>query len=533
MLKYFEDLKTIYRQLKNRSTSMQHRLMFYFLAIVSVIICILLVIFSVTDMFSFSEQHLNQGLSMSLNNSVAKISQQFDHINAQGIKLSNQLSTEIEYLLKENNQSFEDLNNNPSQIKDLQQAIYNPLNTTLDLSESSGAYVILDVTVNTAAQNAEVSRSGLYLRRTSVNDCNPVNSDVALFRGMKEIARKNKIQLHNRWNMEFNVKKFPFYIEMQQNAPMRAADSYLWAKKEALTDTWENAMFLIVPIIGTNGEFYGICGVEISELYFRLAYPSSDSKFGTIVTVLAPKEQEHLCLSAGLCGAEKRGKFKEDIFNIKTADNFNYYTADKTQYIGLSQEITISASALDNTKWTVAVLLPASNFREYVTKRKLILITVFAVLLIIMIIMSVFLSRRYVQPITQQLQAIQNGNLMHDTKTGLSEIDELLNFLKIQKQSTISENSGIPEGIQEIFDNFIERTKKLTNAEYNILEYYIDGYQIMEIPDLAFISMSTVRRHNRSIYEKLEVASKDELMLYIDLLRRCGRLKDLRRNVKS
>ena len=34
--------------------------------------------------------------------------------------------------------------------------------------------------------------------------------------------------------------------------------------------------------------------------------------------------------------------------------------------------------------------------------------------------------------------------------------------------------------------------------------------------------MSTVRKHNRSIYEKLGVASRDELMLYIDLLRRCG-----------
>ena len=61
----------------------------------------------------------------------------------------------------------------------------------------------------------------------------------------------------------------------------------------------------------------------------------------------------------------------------------------------------------------------------------------------------------------------------------------------------------------------------------NILRYYIDGHEIADIPDLAFISMSTVRKHNRSIYEKLGVASRDELMLYIDLLRRCGRLSEL------
>jgi hypothetical protein len=36
-----------------------------------------------------------------------------------------------------------------------------------------------------------------------------------------------------------------------------------------------------------------------------------------------------------------------------------------------------------------------------------------------------------------------------------------------------------------------------------------------------------VKKHNRSIYQKLEVASKDELMLYIELLRCCGRLEEL------
>lgn len=533
MLKIFNDLKTICLQLKNRSISMQHRLMIYFLSITVVIISILLVVCAATDLLTFSERHVNQGLSMALDNSVSKITEQFDHINAQCIKLSNQVSTEIEYLLKKNHQLFYDFNDNPEQIQELQQAIYNPLNMTIELLGCSGAYVIFDATVNTKAENSEKSRCGLYIRRTSVNDSNPVDAETALFRGMKEVARKNKLELHNRWNMEFDTEKFPFYRLIKQSTPIRVADSYLWSRKEELTGTWEKAMILVVPITGNNGEFYGICGVEISELYFRLAYPSSESEFGTIVTVLSPREQGNLCLSGGLCGAEKRGKFIEENYQIKSSDNFNYYTSDRKQYIGLSQDISISDSQLDNTEWIVSVLSPASNFHDYAVKRKVILVTVFAVLLIIMIIMSVLLSKRYVRPIAKQLQAIQNGNLSHDSKTGLSEIDELLNFLKMQKQSAVPENGGIPEGVQEIFDNFIKRTKTLTNAEYNILEYYINGYQIMDIPDLAYISMSTVRRHNRSIYEKLEVSSRDELMLYIEMLRRCGRLDELRRPSKA
>jgi len=64
----------------------------------------------------------------------------------------------------------------------------------------------------------------------------------------------------------------------------------------------------------------------------------------------------------------------------------------------------------------------------------------------------------------------------------------------------------------------------LSAAERRILNYYMDGYEISEIPDLAYISINTVKKHNRSIYQKLEVSSRDELMLYIEFLRCCGML---------
>ena len=59
------------------------------------------------------------------------------------------------------------------------------------------------------------------------------------------------------------------------------------------------------------------------------------------------------------------------------------------------------------------------------------------------------------------------------------------------------------------------------------MNYYIDGYDITEMPDLAFISIHTVKKHNRNIYQKLDIASRDELMLYIELFRCCGRMDEL------
>ena len=86
---------------------------------------------------------------------------------------------------------------------------------------------------------------------------------------------------------------------------------------------------------------------------------------------------------------------------------------------------------------------------------------------------------------------------------------------------------ALPPDMEQMFCAFVEKAKTLSTAERRILQYYIDGYETADIPDLAFVSIHTVKKHNRSIYQKLEIASKDELMLYIELLRCCGRLEEL------
>lgn len=85
----------------------------------------------------------------------------------------------------------------------------------------------------------------------------------------------------------------------------------------------------------------------------------------------------------------------------------------------------------------------------------------------------------------------------------------------------------LPSGMEDMFRSFAEKASTLSPAERRILNYYIDGHETADIPDLAFISIHTVKKHNRSIYQKLEVSSRDELMLYIELLRCCGRLGEL------
>ena len=86
---------------------------------------------------------------------------------------------------------------------------------------------------------------------------------------------------------------------------------------------------------------------------------------------------------------------------------------------------------------------------------------------------------------------------------------------------------ALPPGMEDMFRGFADRIQTLSSAERRILNYYIEGHDVAEIPDLAFISIHTVKKHNHSIYQKLGVASRDELMLYIELFRCCDRLDEL------
>lgn len=104
----------------------------------------------------------------------------------------------------------------------------------------------------------------------------------------------------------------------------------------------------------------------------------------------------------------------------------------------------------------------------------------------------------------------------------------LVSVQMLTQINTRQVNPGaLPPDMEDMFSGFAAKVKTLSSAERRILNYYIDGHEIPEIPELAFVSIHTVKKHNRSIYQKLEIASRDELMLYIELFRCCDRLDEL------
>ena len=524
-----KELRALNAFAKKQSVGMQRKLMLYWVSMILVVFAAVILLLSIAGAFSRDDEQLHEVMELHLSNTGDTLASQLDHLTAQSLNLSKELSREIEGALVQEGISLQEVNDDPERLLKLQEVMYPLISTTLQTANCNGAYAILDATTNTGLEGADHSRSGIHLRYSNLSASSPVTPTVVYFRGIPDIARQKDLELHNRWNLEFDTDQIPGCRELMDAPLSRPADRYFWSRRIDLKDTWESAMLRCVPIVGSDGTVYGVCGVELSALYFQFSYPTLEGKFGSAVTVLAPVQDSRLLLPDGLVGSVN-GTYLDgqETLAIHQGRYYNEYDTGAGRYIGLHQTIPISRGKPEDTVWAVAILIPQESYAAYTAGVQQTWIIAALGLLLVLLALSFFLSRRFVRPITDSLKRFQQAEGPEQgMSSGISELDELAEFLNARARNQRLEQGELPPNIAELFDQFVERKDLLTEAERNILRYYIDGHEIAEIPDLAFISMSTVRKHNRSIYEKLGVASRDELMLYIDLLRRCGRLQEL------
>jgi len=85
----------------------------------------------------------------------------------------------------------------------------------------------------------------------------------------------------------------------------------------------------------------------------------------------------------------------------------------------------------------------------------------------------------------------------------------------------------LPPDIEALFCSFVGRVATLTPMERVVLQYFIEGCSPEEVAERAFISIHTVKKHNSNLNRKLELRSREELNLYIELFRRAGRLEEI------
>ena len=512
---------------KGRSVGLQRKLFLYWASMVLAVFAVSILIMSIAGIFSSLDQNVYQTLQVCHENNSRTMKEQMRRLTAEGILISEEIS---EILRKDLHlEDVEALNDQPDLLKELEFLGAQRLEIRLKAGFCNGAYFLVDAAMNTSAEHAKQSRAGVYLRYSNLSNTDAVDQDIILFRGIADVAREKRMELHNRWNLEFDIERVTGYEAFMEQQIERVADGCVWTSRESLPDTWENVILLMVPILSDNGSVQGICGVELSELFLKHYYPIYEYEYGNMVTILAPLEDQCLNLEKGMTGSLK-GTYLEgdEMLTIEEGKYFCTYRSGDEKYYGMHSPISVTAQ--DGSPLQVVTLMPAELFASERLYSNLIWTAGALGFLLSMLGLAFILTRNFVKPIASSLSAMMESADVEAESSGITEIDKIFQF--VQERARLYENqevqvSDLPPNIEELLQEFAQRVTTLTPTEHTILQYYIDGYTLEEVADLACISINTAKKHNTNVNRKLSVKSREELSLYIDLFRRGGRLSDI------
>lgn len=503
----------------HREVSMRRKLVAYWTSMLVVLLAAMLALASLFGVFDIRENNLRHALNAHHASTVANITKQTGALAAHVIDLSQEASNALDAQLLTYPTSK--LNNDQEGIIKAERTLFSALRTTLESSPCNGAFAIIDATVNTQLDEAENSRAGVYVRFANLSVSEVVGRDVVLYRGAPQIARENSLELHNRWRMEFDTSLMPEYETMLLNSDGRLSESCRWTNRSQLPGTWENVIMVVAPIYASNGTIRGMCGLELSDLLLKLSYPAQSSEYGPVMTAIAPVSDGAVDLSKGMTGElESTYLSNTDKLYVREQPGFNLYSTSSGSFIGLHTPLGLQTA--DGEDVCALTLIPQEYYKSTASADRTKILFVSLLLFVAALALSRHLSRQFVKPIADAVDAIKANGTIEEGLTGFSEIDALVSVL--DSRATNIQPSLLPPDVASLLDEFSSRFETLTATERKIVKLYAENMETSAVAEHLFISIHTARKHNANIYHKLNVGSREELVLYLELFRRCKRL---------
>ena len=478
-----------------------------------------------------------------------QIASHYSNLAVMGIQLSECTSQELEQYLDAQGLGFSALKGSQTHIAEIQEALIEPLRQKLLETDCSGAFILLDTQVNPEADNAETSRSGLYLQRNSLDS---TDTRILLYRGLADVGKLHDAMPHRKWRLEFDTNLFPGYEDLTGLPADSLTENYRLSQVVTLPGTSERVMLLSIPIYGRSGQYYGICGLEISESYFKHIFAQ-------------PSELDHgvFCLSRGQIGmTDARESLTAGIVD-------DYYLAPSGQfrsrpfghglfscesedsaYVGIIRTLRLCPG---RELFSVSTLMPREDYDRLAAGNSLRVTLMLLVLVAFAAVCCLYFSKRYLKPLMQSMAQIRQKEYASSSR--VVEIDDLFAYLAEQDRQSQqllaavreekasvetalarlrTEQAQDKQELQRLaysrksevdpedYENFRRGIRDLTATERRVFDYYLEGRTVKEITELMGVKESTVRFHNRNLYTTLGVSSLKQLLRCAAILKQEG-----------
>lgn len=514
---------------ENIQHTLHRRLLLFLILLVITLLMGLIIILLITGNINAGIKESEDFIINEYSDISTHITEYYDNLTAEAVGLSRILSLNIESKLKEQGLNISSIKNDPKLLESIIEGELYQVLMYMNKSKSSGAFVILDATINNRLPGSELSKAGLYFKNMEPNIVNSTSPTIYVLRGSQNIAYKNRLPLHPEWKMEFNVSIAPYFnmpMEKALNSKLPISKLYYWSPAITLPDSNEEIMMCSVPLIDSEGNVFGVCGLDITSMLYKLTFMPNNSMYQRIFCMISPISNNLIKTEESLFSGGFIARNTIDIKDLtisKGKSSLYYYENEESAFIGYHDLIKMypEDSVFSSDKWILSIMIPREDVQNYIAKANLKLFYVCSLFMILGLVASVILSRFYIKPIYTAIDTFKD-NPDCNLKTNIQEIDELIEYLSFKCENTEKEKESNSDSA--ILNEFLTNLKTLSPAERSVFNLYAQDYSAKDIADKLCLSINTIKTHTKHIYSKLYIKSKDELLLYVEMLKETGKL---------
>jgi len=534
------DLPGILRQIRTEGISIRRRFVAYIISAIALVMSLILLLLNLFGVMNPTGTRILDSLETQLISYADHIKRDYDKAAAHALSFSDQLETELQHFLTERNLTFDDLKNHAEALAALQKELYDVVYLNMQLAPSSGAFYILDTTVNSRSEVPLFN--GIYLKYINLYSENTVNNEITLYRGSFSTAKEGNITFHSGWNNEMRTDFFDAC-----DAVFTGHTHYILSPDVEIPDTWERARYVYVPIRDQKDHIIGVCGFEINDIYFQLSKKACDDRLGPLVGALLEEKQERY---DGQFNSNRYSQTATDGVWITRKGRGAVFDFGTERCIGKTRDVT-----LGNSTFTAALMIPEAQFDAIVREGQLKTTGIILAVVLFMFAYCLFMSRKYVAPILLKIEQIKYSDHAGEPLR-IREFDDLLAFMEekasvhaeqlktleaskiaaeeeaarareayekaleeyaLAKNELLHLSENKHEIVLEDYEYFVCNLGTLTPQEMRIYDLYVEGKTTAEIAAIIGIKENTMKYHNKNIYAKLGVSSRKQFLRFAAL----------------
>lgn len=469
-------LLLIGKEIWHNKRSMRGRFIIYLLSLVLLAGSAMLILLNIIGIVQPPSHDIDRFLEYELNTRTNDIKRQMNALAAHNTDLSQQLQNDIDRVMLEQGiyNNYDALNNNPEALTAIQQATYQTLAAKMQQAPASGALYLINASVNTNL--LEPTYNGLFLKFTNIYSENTLFNETCMFRGNPQVARNNNISLYSTWQLELNVHAYPQADKLLHAKENNISQQYILTDVAHLKESWEQSRLFLMPINSNNGRIIGICGFEISSVYFQQRTKQANYKGYPLITAILDKKADN----------EYQGQLSNPASfvnsTIKTSSDGEHelFTAGQERFIGFTAPLTVGAS-----EHRVAVMLPADSYYHLQGQAKMRLLIMLGIILLLSLLSAGYFSKRYVDPLVADLQQLQQ-NPDAPPQANVLELNQFFEFLQSHSEQQAeklcqlqSENNQVQKqyGLAAMRLQEAQEKQKQTANQYIQLEEQLAALQ--------------------------------------------------------